>query len=333
MPTRTKRIQMAPETEKFLKNCAYNLGATFNEEGSISILLQKIAQGEFKIERNTSENLVSHELKSKHLTIIRFSTVLNLRGILSKISNEIHKNRGNIYKVKVKQTNQNFGYVECRVDILPDNLEKLIKNCNNFKLKEIEEFYQKYNNDLIESNILENIESLVKNYDNLRSLKDYQFFITRFPIGHREEVSDRRSLWNKLREEKLFSEISCSFGIRLSVDNNPGKLAIISDIIAKHEISISDIRLSSPKNNFKKTQILILLDLNMSSYNKDQEKKEQEENNKNLEKKGIYSKIEDAINEIKDDKKLKAEKVEELGIPLLEETIFKTELMNSYPSA
>jgi hypothetical protein len=302
MTTPSKRVQMASETEEFLKNRAYELGATYNKEGSISILLHKIAQKELKIEKVKSETS-KPELESGYLTIFRFKTVLNLIGILAILSEEIKKKEGNIYKVEVIETNKNLGYVECMIDIKENKIDELIKDCSNIRLSKIENFHEEIDE------ILLNAEPLIRSIENLTLLQAYQE--RRAYLGLNDSSLGKESLWSKLKEEKLFREISCNFGIKLSVTNKRGQLSKISSIIANHKILISSIKLSC-NNNFKETDIELLLELkpNLDKINL--------KNSDKPENKGIYeAKIMPAIKALKD---MNAT-VELLGVDLLEDKI------------
>jgi hypothetical protein len=297
MATPSKRVQMADETEKTLRDYAYELGATYDKKGSISMLLHKIALGELRIQKNELKTL-KPELESGFLTIFRFKTVLNLIGILAILSEEIRKKEGNIYKVEVVETNKNLGYVECMVDIKEDKIDELIKDCSNIKLSKIENFYEEIDE------ILLNVEPLVRSVENSTLLHAYQE--RRAYIGVDSSSSGKKSLWINLKEEKLFREISCNFGIKLSVTNKRGQLAKISNIIARHKILISNIKLSC-NNDFKETDIELLLEL------KPNPDKMSEENLK-----GIYeSKIIPAVDEIK----AMNATVKLLGVDLIEDKI------------
>lgn len=262
------RVQMTEDTKNFLEKLAEELGLTYNGSGSISILLQKIAMGRLSIVENKAET-VQPSLVSGYLTLIKFETLLNLKGITAIVSKLIHKNNGNIYKVEVKHNSANLGCFECLIDISRDKLKTLVKDLSKIKLTEIHQLpkvHKLAKNEEIntkEKIILQMREIVNKYYmDKLYILKILDLLTDKsLPIDMHNLLVG--GVWKEIDDIMLFHNLSSTFHIKIIVDNKPGKLADISKIIAENRILIPDIKLRYPGDQKAIIHIPLELETNM----------------------------------------------------------------------
>ncbi|MEM8719292.1 MAG: hypothetical protein AAGE84_08275 [Cyanobacteria bacterium P01_G01_bin.39] len=208
MSKQSIRVQMYPETKRYLEQIALEYNCLYGNKPSISELLEQIRIGRLIVSK-ASVNL-PNRLDSSTIGL-RFEVPRYLNGTISVISKKIVEYQGDIIAVKLKS--------EDDLDILQillffpekNNLGRLIAELESIHIKEVAHFNS--------------------NSELLSIASQFEF------IGSRNRVN---TLDNFLHKRMIFN-LYCVMGLKIKIRNQVGLLAKITYQIAETRLLIHSI--------------------------------------------------------------------------------------------
>lgn len=210
MPKKSVRVQMYPETEKYLEQIAKEHNCLYGNKPSIAELLAQIYSGRLIVSK-ANINL-NHKLDNSSIAFL-IEVPRYIAGTIAIVSEIIAEHKGNIRAVK-NRSRDNLGILQVFLSLPPESdLSKLITELENIRIKQ-----------LFHLNETKELQTIAMEFESRL-------------IGGRKKVV---SLDNFL-EQKLISNMACVMGFKLVIQDEVGTLAKVANIIAETRLLIYSI--------------------------------------------------------------------------------------------
>jgi hypothetical protein len=234
-----RRVRVSDEANRVLEQIAKKYGCTYKGRLSISGLLSQIADGRLQVSRpdlaivqQTRPDLPILEKNEKPpLLKLEIEVLSNLNGTIAEITKKIRDVDGNIYRARAVENSKN-SHIQMAISIPQKcSLTELIRSFYEITIKDILKFNEE---DKLEK-LLEIVDPHQKRrYEDYKSKKDKNANI--------QDFFDSRTI--DYKSEKLIQNIIVTVGFKVIMNNDPGSLCTLAQLIAEKHISISSINLN-----------------------------------------------------------------------------------------
>lgn len=199
----TFRARLSTRAKEAIEKIAEQYNCIYAGKGSISDLLNKIADGHLVVKKATiSERTIS----GNSLIKLKIKAQTDIRGTIYIISKSIADCDGNILDIKLIREEE-LGVFQLLIFLEgDDNLIKLLKNLLTIKVEDIQDF---------------NDEKIL---ENKRLKRKFEY-----------------SSLEKFKQQNLLIDIRCIIGIKIDVSNEKGILSDLTKIISKEKALIESV--------------------------------------------------------------------------------------------
>lgn len=208
MSKKSIRVQIYPETKKYIEQIAQEHNCLRGDKPSIAELLAQIELGKLIISKASIQlrNKTDNSLIGFHIEVPRY-----LIGSIAIISEKIADHQGNIRAVKTR-SRDNLGILQVFLSLAPEsNLSELINDLQNIEIQQLSLFNEK-----------SELESIATEFEL---------------IGGRKRVDNFDSFLKK----KLIYDIACVIGFQIITEDKIGVLHKIAHQIAEARLLIYSV--------------------------------------------------------------------------------------------
>ncbi|ELS01529.1 hypothetical protein Xen7305DRAFT_00012330 [Xenococcus sp. PCC 7305] len=206
MPTEkgtTFRARLSATAKRRIEKIAEQYNCTYGGKGSISDLLNKIADGHLTVKRPT---IPERKISGNSLIKLQIKAQKDIRGTIYIISKSIADCQGNILDIKVNIEGE-FGTFCLLVSLEKDDLlVDLLNNLLSIKVEDIQDF---------------NDERIL---ENKRIKRKFEY-----------------SSLEKFKQQNLLIDIRCILGLEINIPNQQGSLSDITRIISAEKALIDSL--------------------------------------------------------------------------------------------
>ncbi|MEM9271864.1 MAG: hypothetical protein AAGA80_02710 [Cyanobacteria bacterium P01_F01_bin.143] len=205
----TFRARLSARAKRSIEKIAEQYNCTYGGKGSISDLLNKIADGHLTVKRPT---ISERKISGNSLIKLQIKAQKGIRGTIYIISKSIADCQGNILDIKETPIEGDFGIFHLLISLEKNvNLAKLLNSLLEIKIENIQEF----NDDWI--------------LENKRIKRKFEY------------SSFEYSSFEKFKQQNLLIDIRCILGIEINIPNKQGSLSEITKIIADEKALIDSL--------------------------------------------------------------------------------------------
>ncbi len=199
----TFRARLSTRAKEAIEKIAEQYNCIYAGKGSISDLLNKIADGHLVVKRATiSERTIS----GNSLIKLKIKAQTDIRGTIYRISQKIAVWNGNILDIKVTREEE-FGIFHLLVSLEKDSdLINLLNALLEIKVEDIQAF---------------NDEKIL---ENKRLTRKFEY-----------------SSLSKFKQQSLLIDVRCIIGLKIHIPNKKGILSQITQIIAEEKALIESV--------------------------------------------------------------------------------------------
>ena len=199
----TFRARLSTRAKEAIEKIAKYYNCTYGGKGSISDLLNKIADGHLVVKRATG---LEKTISGNSLIKLKIKAQTDIRGTIYKISQKIADFGGNILDIKVTREEE-FGIFNLLVSLEKDSdLIGLLNALLEIKIEDVQDF---------------NSEKIL---ENKRLTRKFEY-----------------SSLSKFKQQSLLIDVRCIIGLKIHIPNKRGILAQITQIIADKKVLIESV--------------------------------------------------------------------------------------------
>ena len=199
----TFRARLSARSKETVEKIAEQYNCTYGGKGSISDLLNKIADGHLVVKRPT---ISERKISGNSLIKLKIKAQTDIRGTIYIISKSIAESDGNILDIKLIKEEE-IGIFQLLISLEgDDNLIKLLNKLLVIRIEDIQDFNDE------------------KDLENKKIKRKFEY-----------------SSLEKFKQQSLLIDIGCIIGLKIDIPNKKGILSEITKIIADEKALIESV--------------------------------------------------------------------------------------------